>query len=64
MQVRIKNSPYYSVAQGAVGKVIARKFRGSTIETWRVLFHGGESRLFHPPGVRVNGEPELEVLSG
>lgn len=75
MQVRVKNSPYYSVKKGAVGKVIGRKFqrcaeqpchhqRCGQYEVWRVFFHGGATWSFRPPRMKVNGQPELEVRNG
>ena len=75
MKVRIKSSPYYSVKKGSVGKVISKKFQRCEVqpcllhkrcglyEVWRVLFHGGVTRLFRPPWRKVNGQPELEVLN-
>lgn len=69
MQVRVvvRGSPYRAVAVGAVGKVISRKYVGTKIEQWRILFPGGAKWTFYPDELEVlnaHKEDELVASSG
>lgn len=64
MQVKviIRGSPYSSVALDAVGEVVARKYVGTNIEQWKVLFSNGATWTFYPDELKVIHGKEEEVL--
>ena len=62
--VVVVQSPYRSVKNGSVGRVIERKFVGTDTEAWRVMFPGDAfGWWFRPPRFDVNGSPELRMLA-
>lgn len=66
MQVKVvvRGSPYRSVSIGAVGEVIRRKYVGTKIEQWKVLFANGATWTFYPDEVEViHGNKEESLIS-
>ena len=62
--VVVVQSPYQSVKRDSVGHVIERKFEGTDVEVWRVLFPGDTfGWWFRPPWIDVNGSPEIRTLA-
>ena len=62
--VVVIQSPYSSVKNGGVGRVIERKFVGTEVEVWRVSFPGDTfDWWFRPPRFEVNGSPEIKELA-
>ncbi len=56
MQVKVvvRGSPYSTVAIGAIGEVVLKKYVNTKVEQWTVLFRPGVVWTFYPD--------ELEVL--
>ena len=66
MQVKvvIRGSPYRAIAVGAVGEVIGRKYVGTKIEQWKVLFSSGATWTFYPDELEViHGNEEETIVS-
>ena len=69
MQVRVvvRGSPYRSVAVGAIGEVVGKKYIDTKVEQWRVLSPSGATWTFYPDELEViydNEEKAAAISAG